>query len=827
MKKSIERFKVRIDQNLNRTEKSEALCPELIKIEETIGVYKQVCTVLQKKLTEGLQGFGKGNAVERRLKKTGDFLMGQTLEEVGRSLLKHREVSTFAQLLVEMSGLCNGLACNQVHFEINVENIIIKLQEILNVDLPNILTSRKQLDRLILELDTAKARLEKAREDEQHGTPGVGARLERLVEDLDDTHRKVEQARDNLAADMLVFLSRDNELTALVAQYLDLRLKLHKDNTSQFMMLSPKFLEIRSSRRGFPIFGTDLQNHIESFGMENGVAFPLQLCVSKLINLGLEEEGLFRLAAGSSKIKRAKAIIDSGEVGLLNLDQNDHHVWTAVMKLYLRELPSPLMGEKLYEDWVEAGNLQGVDRFDAIWNLLQSEHLPRDNYKNIHYLFKFLHEVTLHSDKNKMTAKNLAIVVTPNVIWSNETVQDVLDVGAGGVLAQVVELIISEQSWFFQNDPNIEWNSKLPTLGPCTPVTIEESFKFDDNSTIFAGLACAINIPVSITSSPTPANREKNKKNKKAPAPPPSYSPGPHGGPSHSPNNTDLATSTVLQPAQPTSGSNSPVVMRKQSCRGVMIDNQLVHRSKSVEHRPPTVPHPSQPPPKPPVPTTAAVRKSMEPQLSPARQIMGGDTTMPGTPRPRAATAGGSSSNSSQGSSNSNASTPNRTRPSNSPSLSASTGAMSSTISSREDSSGAAKDCKDSSHSDSSDTDNAHYQSPRRDESGRYACNNSPRRAPAEEVGQGQQNNETTATAPGEQSQQASLYPDLSQLGQNEPPALPRSTNSPDSERTFPVPAPRFSKPALPSKPEGLTRNMSIRTSGGEQKDKPRDTTKL
>ena len=38
-----------------------------------------------------------------------------------------------------------------------------------------------------------------------------------------------------------------------------------------------------------------------------------------------------------------------------------------------------------------------------------------------------------------MTASNLAIVITPNVIWSTESVQDVMDVGAGGLLAQVGE----------------------------------------------------------------------------------------------------------------------------------------------------------------------------------------------------------------------------------------------------------------------------------------------------------------------------------------------------------------------------------------------------
>ncbi len=45
-------------------------------------------------------------------------------------------------------------------------------QEVLTVDLPAILNGRKQLDRLVLELDTAKARLERAREEEQSNSAG-------------------------------------------------------------------------------------------------------------------------------------------------------------------------------------------------------------------------------------------------------------------------------------------------------------------------------------------------------------------------------------------------------------------------------------------------------------------------------------------------------------------------------------------------------------------------------------------------------------------------------------------------------------------------------
>ena len=36
------------------------------------------------------------------------------------------------------------------------------------------------------------------------------------------------------------------------------------------------------------------QDHIRDLGLESGIAFPLQLCCVKLLELGLDEEGLFR-----------------------------------------------------------------------------------------------------------------------------------------------------------------------------------------------------------------------------------------------------------------------------------------------------------------------------------------------------------------------------------------------------------------------------------------------------------------------------------------------------------------------------------------------------
>ena len=99
------------------------------------------------------------------------------------------------------------------------------------------------------------------------------------------------------------------------------------------------------------------------------------------------------------------------------LETADHHLLTATIKSYLRELPEPLFGAELYPDWLEAGRLDdNSERFDLVWNLLQHEALPRENYRNIQYLFRFLHEVSKLEERNKMSPSNLSIVITPNVV---------------------------------------------------------------------------------------------------------------------------------------------------------------------------------------------------------------------------------------------------------------------------------------------------------------------------------------------------------------------------------------------------------------------------
>lgn len=94
----------------------------------------------------------------------------------------------------------------------------------------------------------------------------------------------------------------------------------------------------------------------------------------------------------------------------------DVHAIAGLLKLYLRELPDPLLTHNLYSQWIEAvktmyeGDLTSIE--------LVIKQMPRANYDNLRHLIRFLHLLTCHSESNKMTATNLAITMAPSLIWT-------------------------------------------------------------------------------------------------------------------------------------------------------------------------------------------------------------------------------------------------------------------------------------------------------------------------------------------------------------------------------------------------------------------------
>nr|XP_045009464.1 rho GTPase-activating protein 25 isoform X2 [Jaculus jaculus] len=137
-----------------------------------------------------------------------------------------------------------------------------------------------------------------------------------------------------------------------------------------------------------------------------------------ILEHGVNEEGIFRLPGQDNLVKQLRDAFDAGERPSFDGD-TDVHTVASLLKLYLRELPEPVVPWSQYEGFLLCGQLMNADEAKAQQELMkQLSILPRDNYNLLSYLCRFLHEIQLSCAVNKMSVDNLATVIGVNLIRS-------------------------------------------------------------------------------------------------------------------------------------------------------------------------------------------------------------------------------------------------------------------------------------------------------------------------------------------------------------------------------------------------------------------------
>ncbi|XP_016141025.1 rho GTPase-activating protein 44-like [Sinocyclocheilus grahami] len=202
-----------------------------------------------------------------------------------------------------------------------------------------------------------------------------------------------------------------------------------------------------------PCYGKPLEEHLTLSGRE--IAFPIEACVTVLLDCGLQEEGLFRVAPSASKLKKLKASLDCGVLDFQEYSADPHAI-AGALKSYLRELPEPLLTFDLYDDWIQASNSADQDkRLQAL--LSTCEKLPTANSNNFKYLIKFLAKLNEYQDYNKMSPGNIAIVLGPNLLWTHtEGNSTEMMTTVSLQIVGIIEPIIQHADWFFPEE--IEFN---------------------------------------------------------------------------------------------------------------------------------------------------------------------------------------------------------------------------------------------------------------------------------------------------------------------------------------------------------------------------------
>ncbi|CAJ1075182.1 rho GTPase-activating protein 44 isoform X4 [Xyrichtys novacula] len=456
MKKQFNRMRQLANQTVGRAEKTEVLSEDLLQVEKRLDLVKQVTHSTHKKLTACLQG-QQGTDMEKRSVKSPSKKLPLTM--LAQCMVEGAAVLGDDSLLGKMLKMCGEteekLAQELIQFEFQIERDVVEpLYVLAEVDIPNIQKQRKHLAKLVLDMDSARTRFQQSSKSSSHpSTLQPGAKSESLREEMEESANRMEICRDQLSADMYSFVAKEIDYANYFQTLIETQAEYHRKSLEILHSILPQIKAHQEAWVEKPSFGKSLEEHLNISGRE--IAFPIEACVTMLLECGMQEEGLFRVAPSASKLKKLKASLDCGVLDVQEYS-SDPHAIAGALKSYLRELPEPLMTTELYDEWIQASNVQDMDkRLQAL--MAACEKLPTDNLNNFRYLIKFLAKLTEYQDANKMTPGNMAIVLGPNLLWTHtEPNMTEMMTTLSLQIVSIIEPIIQHADWFFPGE--IEFN---------------------------------------------------------------------------------------------------------------------------------------------------------------------------------------------------------------------------------------------------------------------------------------------------------------------------------------------------------------------------------
>ncbi|KAF5902463.1 active breakpoint cluster region-related protein-like, partial [Clarias magur] len=139
-------------------------------------------------------------------------------------------------------------------------------------------------------------------------------------------------------------------------------------------------------------------------------------CVDEVERRGMSEEGIYRISGASIGIQALKLAFNTNYWEAMSKMRNvDVNVVSGTLKLYLRELPEPLIPAAYFQRLSKAMDLTDSDlRVSTMLSELQS--FPDVNRNTLLFLLHHLKRVAEKEELNKMSLSNLATVFGPTLM---------------------------------------------------------------------------------------------------------------------------------------------------------------------------------------------------------------------------------------------------------------------------------------------------------------------------------------------------------------------------------------------------------------------------
>ncbi|XP_074119907.1 active breakpoint cluster region-related protein isoform X1 [Sminthopsis crassicaudata] len=183
------------------------------------------------------------------------------------------------------------------------------------------------------------------------------------------------------------------------------------------------------------------------------VPYIVRQCVEEVEKRGIEEIGIYRISGVATDIQALKAVFDANNKDVLvMLSDMDINAIAGTLKLYFRELPEPLLTDRLYPAFMEGIALSDpAAKENCMMHLLRT--LPDPNLITFLFLLEHLKRVAEKEPINKMSLHNLATVFGPTLLRPSEVeskghLTSASDIWSHDVMAQVQVLL-----YYLQHPP--------------------------------------------------------------------------------------------------------------------------------------------------------------------------------------------------------------------------------------------------------------------------------------------------------------------------------------------------------------------------------------
>uniref|UniRef100_A0A8C6UTK2 ABR activator of RhoGEF and GTPase n=1 Tax=Neogobius melanostomus TaxID=47308 RepID=A0A8C6UTK2_9GOBI len=185
------------------------------------------------------------------------------------------------------------------------------------------------------------------------------------------------------------------------------------------------------------------------------VPYIVRQCIEEVEKRGIDEVGIYRISGVATDIQALKTAFDTNTKDILMmLSDMDINAIAGTLKLYFRELPEPLLTDRLYPAFMEGTALSDpAAKENCMMHLLRS--LPEPNLMTFLTLLEHLKRVAEKEPINKMSLHNLATVFGPTLLRPSESeiakgqhITSASDIWSHDVMAQVQVLL-----YYLQHPP--------------------------------------------------------------------------------------------------------------------------------------------------------------------------------------------------------------------------------------------------------------------------------------------------------------------------------------------------------------------------------------